>query len=887
MIVRNSLFDRRERVNVDSLLAFDGGNQYASAGLNPNIIGALDYDRDWTIGILLMPQAKATNPQNPYLFSTGKIDRGLNLYFRQAASELNINLARTNAERIHARVSIAEETLQYLTIKYQAQGQNITVQQNGINELPVNYVSKGTITASVHTLQDILFGTPEAGLVTSGRAGKFSLSHLAVYNRITSTTEDRFTHRHGGIIPQSTHAACVAHYVADREGLTMWDVVEQYNWAKPLARVYSEDAYAASGSTAFSGDSNLEITIPKYPLDNQQEWYRVKLVSAITEGNATTFGVGEMVFTQVNDRFSIYQNGTFLTQILSVLQGDVIRISRVGSQITVYQNNVQRATYASISSNLFPVYVPLGIDAPTPVISLNSSSINWNNFKGVLIRDGVFVKTNHLLSHNATLQNFTPQQVEGSQQSAYLDFYDKTPLHYGTPVDGYRWSGAGLTPDTAGISGGNWSTEILLNFRDYINDNSSFKFGFGLNLELRFRGNKNESALRVQWVNNSIPGAILLTPKLTRNKLIHIAVTYNASTQTIRSYVDGKLFVEQSGVDATISGGSNSTISYGSNKDIRSYDLFKGAWYDYELLQSDVDKIIKNQLPTVEPFALYYFYDKDTVPNLGSFAGGDLTRYEPATAHRSYGLVEKASLLPPLVNALRFDAASNQYASVSGFTPTKEKGYTIVMAIQRDGIVSSVEHLFSMNVAKFRAYLTPTQIAISNSTGVRGGGTLAYNVTPDFTTITLLCFTIRQVEQGVDAYSQIFLNGRLIAEGGGTGTYVGFDELSGNLKIGRNSGADDFNGNILSFGIAKGIITPSQVLEMWNNSLLANPKKEWRNLDWQLQPHFNQINDDGAANYTIADNSPQAYVIPLFGFTAANLDPGDPAYSLQSINSLR
>jgi len=65
------------------------------------------------------------------------------------------------------------------------------------------------------------------------RYGAHYDAHKCFFNRTLTETEIRSIHRNGGIIPESTHAACVAHYpMTHREGNTLFDVVEQYNYAK-------------------------------------------------------------------------------------------------------------------------------------------------------------------------------------------------------------------------------------------------------------------------------------------------------------------------------------------------------------------------------------------------------------------------------------------------------------------------------------------------------------------------------------------------------------------------------------------------------------------------------------------------------------------------------
>lgn len=255
-VLERTIQQRRARVNCESLLAFDGVDQYADAGNNQNVMQAIDYDRDWTLGLLMVPQARATDPQNPYIFSTGRIDRALNLYMRTASNELNINFARTNAERIHARCAIRAQTSQYITIGYEHVNQEFQVRING-QSVAVTYVTKGVITASVHSSQNIFFGIPEVAAALN-RAAKFLLSNLFVWNIKTSAQDDRRVHYLGGVVPSGIQAACVAHYATLKTGKSIPDLVASYNPAKVAAGLPTLTAYDA----ALVNFSDAEAGIP-------------------------------------------------------------------------------------------------------------------------------------------------------------------------------------------------------------------------------------------------------------------------------------------------------------------------------------------------------------------------------------------------------------------------------------------------------------------------------------------------------------------------------------------------------------------------------------------------------------------------------------------------
>ena len=848
MIVKNSLFDRRERVNVDSLLSFDGANQYAEFDCLPNTPLSRDEFSISGLGYFSPGFRQA-------IFASrggGNNNEGFSI---EVLSDGRLQAAIIGKIAIFAQLQ--SRSLFHFT--FTRQGTNISLFVNGrlITSSVVNSLGGFTIT----TYRGLIGSVPGSdGNLTFFLNG--GLNHIAFLNRTLTEAEIKYTHRHGGLLPESTHAACVAHYVADREGLVMWDVVEQYN--------YTRDNFNYNPSPGL--DDETQWAPSQWELDG-----KMKIVNAgIDSGRG-------IVRTLIKNNWLTKQ---------TIYKGS-ITVESVNGTLEVLIGNRPDidSTYLTFTSpGTYQLYGNSGVSDDLWIRATNFSDVVISAFE--LYEEG----QKNLIPYHANLVNFTPAQVEGSGQSAYVDFYTKQIESY----LGYQVGRAATRINSVSLTGVVDSGSSFTMFVEFeyklINNQTQFL------AHSAYQGNQSTGFM--QLVNNQLyifgknglgeatdiflaEGRAYLVGLSFRStdRLAHVVAferigsvykLVGSATKTIPSpwayltaYGNGqRIFVGRTNFSSAT--GINTVFSFALK-----------ASYSTENELAAFCKTTQNS------HFHYHFYPSGAVADRSGNGNDGSISYDANNTLASQDYYrEKSSLLPPLINALRFDASQNQYASVSGFNPTKEKGYTIVMAIQRDGIVSSTEHLFSMNVAKFRAYLIPTGIGFSNSTGVRGGGNAVYNVTPDVSNITLLCFTVRQIDQGVDAFTQIFLNGRLVVQGGSTGTYVGFDELSGTLNIGRNTGADDFDGNILSFGIAKGIITPRQVLEMWNNSLLANPKASWKNLEWQLLPNFNQINDN-AGTYTLTDLSPQNHTINLSGFTAPNLDPVDPAYALTEINALR
>ena len=639
MIARNSLFDRRKRVNCESLLAIGTGQSIPVN--NPNLnVSLLDY----TVSMVVE--------------GSGTISKG------------------------SWQVSISNVSLMHLTL---------TTSQVYDNAEPFDSNSR-----SWDAIGDLVIG-----------AG-FKIQHLKIASRSWIQSEIDADHRQPGYAPKSTHESILAHYVADREGLYFWDVVEQYNYAKPAPAYGSDGSYVLDTQKQLINDGDyLEFELVSVPIATAQ-FYRIGLYTYLPGGEEDVSQDGTIAVTQTNSQtIQIYEKGAYVGAIGSNQTGYRIRFYKQGNTIVITRidtsgtETTARTETVSDVGNYYPCLQLLGQTPLVANVNVNGTPVVWNYLRKAKIDDasGLPYKSNSLDPHHATLQNFTPQQVdtEAGTQDAYLDFYDKTIL---------------------------------------------------------------------------------------------------------RPFVDS---------------------------------------------------------------------DNDGTPD------------QPLT--------EKASLLPPLVNALKFDAASNQYASVSNFVPTKEKGYTYLFATYAIPTNSLEKGIFSKRgtsgnriVAVFNFPSAGDLFLVNRTSSSAQSATFPALLIGDLNNLHQFVITEQQGELS------LYKDGRLVQTKPTWTLHSGFDMIDGDLYIATDDDyltSRELDGMLIQLGIAKGIITPRQVIELWNNGLLANPKASWRNLEWQLYPNWNQIIDDGSGNYSVADNSPQRYAIPLTGFTANNLDPNDPAYSSTPINDLR
>ena len=668
MIVRPSRYGREARVNVDSLLSFDGLDQYASAGVNPNVIRAVDFDRDFSVSFYFTPNQDAASIGAFLLHVgvfSGNTSSGISIAYL-SGNRLSVSINQTATLRRTKTTlngDIVVGRLYHGAFCYRASDQSVF--------LYINSIEQSLSTNPSSTLsQSVMAATAELTLGYRNNWGNTSeivyfpgsLNHISFFNRTLTEPEIKSIHRHGGIIPQSTYAACVAHYVANREGFKLWDVVEQYNWAKGESIVYK---------TVNVSSGNFSIVVSKQKLSPGQKTsfnglssigFQFQLVTSDTDKSGGTVAY-EMRYNSSNSTVSFYQAGSLLASDIAIdlSNNTLMSWQRVGDKIEVstelqgviysYSNVANDSWYmrAYSSHNFSSINIianwTIGINYVVPSPNYAFSQIR-------IVRDGIAVsslenvKLVKLIAYHATLENFTPAQVEGSGQSAYLDFYDKTPL---------------------------------------------------------------------------------------------------------RPFVD---------------------------------------------------------------------------------SDGDGQYDQP--------LIEKSSLLPPLQNALRFDAAQNQYASVASFNPTAEKGYTFVVAYDFESFFDSrwtpfamVESLQNANfhIAVDTSFLEIVNRDVSNQrTSFSGDIKGAVRSGLNMLTVSY-----------DGAHVWFFVRDQLIAKRPFTPAW-GLDEINAPLTLNRlDFDQGRINTKYCISGIAKGIITPRQVAEMWNNSLLANPKATWRNLEWQLLPNFNQI----------------------------------------------
>jgi len=228
-VLRKRPQGRRGRLNCDTLLAFDGVNQYADAGVNENVIGAVDFDKDWSISFVY---EQPLNTVFTYIISLHNNDsQGYGLWVYQFGDEINVGFGYNNAERKTYSWKISPGSLHHVLVRWNSQLQDLTLDNNGYTKYP-NKITDGVLTQTVYRKIPRLLLALADNVFGNTRYSPQLINHLSFFNRSLTHEEIQQIHRYGGYLPESTHQNCVAHYVADREGLRMWDVVGQYNYVK-------------------------------------------------------------------------------------------------------------------------------------------------------------------------------------------------------------------------------------------------------------------------------------------------------------------------------------------------------------------------------------------------------------------------------------------------------------------------------------------------------------------------------------------------------------------------------------------------------------------------------------------------------------------------------
>ncbi|WPP49664.1 LamG domain-containing protein [Catalinimonas niigatensis] len=241
-----------------SQIGFNGLNQYASAGVNPNIIHAVDYFKDFTICFFLRviePHSEKTgNPENAWpwtmyqRFDAGSVFRynGFGIVTSKSGApsgkyRMRFIMGRDRPYEGYvageANASYHKGALYHIAVTYNSTSL-FQFFVNGV-KMPMHPTTKlgsGVIQGSIwdYGHPPFLLGT---GLDLHNIHEYYSesnTSHFMVFNKILSHDEIKPMAKKGKI-PSSARGTCVAHYPCTQpNGLQIFDTVGQYNHKKPV-----------------------------------------------------------------------------------------------------------------------------------------------------------------------------------------------------------------------------------------------------------------------------------------------------------------------------------------------------------------------------------------------------------------------------------------------------------------------------------------------------------------------------------------------------------------------------------------------------------------------------------------------------------------------------
>lgn len=872
------------RSNVESMVSFDGVNQYASAGVNQNVINAIDYNKKFAISCLV--------------YINGLNQVSTILCIRSAfinSNSVNIGTFRFALGRDETTGKFCVEVLaiqgsngSFYTYRtdyfllpdrlYSIVLRKTTTQfaSNTSYVATVNRVSYPlTRVASSSEIGNTFYrGNDELTIGTTRTQYNNSLSsllsggitHLSIFNDDLGNEFD-YIHQQGGLVPASAHANCVAHYpCTQREGNMLWDVVQQYNYTKePLQMIYTPVLSDTdwTGSATFSGG-----------------------IATINNNNDGSNGSLNLA----SSKFRSMEAGRTYRVEVDVINYVAGRISiSLGSRLSVGDTTITGdGTY---SRTVTPTAYDLG---GTKYINITVRPTGTNvNYQISAVR---FIPISHpvLTPYHAQLFNFTETQHSGSAQTAWKDFYSKEnlyPFAFVPKVKNYRFNSDILGNASTGIFPSNSSFTTVI--CGYTQGNGTFS-GDG---EALFH--VQSTNLMLSWRTNNLlrfrfAGALYDLPNVAEfganaYQLFIIVCVYNSTNSSLKmrlKLINSPIIYSADHTTVAWSRPNDANIRIGSG----NYGLSKFILSDSVVSDAVINEALGlNFNNIVSPLVNVDFSQQvgATVKNKGTFSDFVLfnttTQVNEPESHTESWL-EKASLLPPLRNALKFKASASQHASIP-LSFDNAKGYSVVYCVANLSVISaSLIWNKQITSGDFQATFSNGNITTAMGNGGAGSAPVPHDTSFPF---QMICATIEPVAGG-GCRTKAYSNGRKVYDQFGINVTLKETANTANslFLTRRAGGTNTMNATFLMFCICKGVVTAKQAAEMWNNSLLMQPKKEWSNLEWQLLPDFNQIIDT-AGVFSLPNNVSVAGNLTLSGYTANNLDPLHADYALQSINSLR
>lgn len=844
----NTLQHRKARKIFDSLLSLNGVDQYVDCGYNPNVANAVSVSKNFSISAFVMLNDDDTqNIVNHCAYTPVK---GWRLFFWRTGvtTRINMDFFTTGIAKwtspYYQNPSIKIGSLFHLCVSWEAATKTFKVYINGVYQGASNNYEQGNGATNDFDASNTL----GIGQESSARGYlNGSINHLSFFNRILTESEVRYIHRLGGILPESVHDDCVAHYVSEPGLSKFYDIVEQYDYVQ---RTVVRSSNFGNGNTdiwqcdsgTFTRATTMYFNLFRPLLYADFSGLGINYLEMLV---ATSPGYAKTII-----RIKDANTEAVLKSFVPVAINDMLIIDwREFTTDVIVEIEYQGG---SSSDNGFGAYWAYfrRKNVHGEFVNYTSYELGLDSFQ--LQRNWVDVYTKNLiqkhcllLGDGAGVNNTTSaKDLLGNYDFGIRDItLEVLLIPYGEITEYSTHSLLGYAVTNYGrvnlyISGGYGRFNIM---DDATNEQGSLQFrvsdvwqiGKPMHIICQKIGNDATNwSIKLNGVevigdeyttitNNTITGGVLMDS--SRSGRIGCANSSVTSSRLALAYL--KIWD-----DTTL---------------IRHY-LFNGYGRGIKDLSDNKDITIATSS-----------LDEELSPS--------------GLKYR-----EIASLLPSINNTLQFDGM-DQYGKVTGGVhPTNENGYTVFASFSFDQDRDfDGDEFFSNRYANqghyvrlygFSDRLITVQIRTPSAFYTRQYDLEGY----DFTKLTFLLVTFTSTKM------KIYVNSRLVD----TSTYssVAYPDFSNCTQyvIGASYLTNSYfwSGYLYGCGLAKGIATDLQVLQLWNNSLLANPLSKWSNLEWYLLSNFNQIVDDTAVsgNYLIKDYSGNGNDFALNNYSADQVD---------------
>jgi len=420
----NTLFHRKNRLSFDSMLSFDGVDQYVDLPLKPEYLTNV-----FTLSCFFQINEQPSSGKPLIDFGGGNY-RNLQI----SANGTRLRLITRNFTSGGGQSSAVTTNIYDFPIgrifhfAFSFDVNKVYVYVNGkleyINE-DYHYIPMdGTTFDSVYINGSLSSGTASHNILCN---------HFSFFNRNLTESEIRSIQQLGGVLPESVHASCVAHYVAQAGAGKFWDVVEQYNYTKELLnKIESEtladfstntyvsydagnDTLTFSRSDGNNATSTLDYSkIEEYRKNNQ---YRIEVtIEDYVSGELEIRGGSRTGGTVSNPNNGI--NNAGFTATFYILQGS-LDLQLIGKGANVDFKVTKVEVIPRTQPKLFPYHGQF--------MNFTPDELGLTNFSGQTVWKDLYTKK--LPKNHATVFNF----IKGDDLPCRFAKVEDDPVLY--PVD--------------------------------------------------------------------------------------------------------------------------------------------------------------------------------------------------------------------------------------------------------------------------------------------------------------------------------------------------------------------------------------------------------------------------------------------------------------------